>query len=43
MRNKDNKAKTSEVNRKVTLSNRFRKHRSQRITEIKRKAWGVKK
>lgn len=41
MRNKDNKAKTTEINRKVALFKRMRNHRSQRITEQKRKGWGA--
>jgi len=41
MRNKDNKAETTEINRKIALFKRIRNHRSQKITELKRKSWGV--
>lgn len=41
MRNKDNKTKTTEINRKSAITKRLRNNRSQKITEFKRKSWGV--
>ena len=41
MRNKDNKIKTTEINRKVALFKRHKNDRSLRITELKRKSWGL--
>ena len=40
-RNKDNKITATEINRKVALFKRIRNHRSQKITEVKRKSWGL--
>lgn len=41
MRNKDNKTETTEINRRVAISKRNIKNRSRKITEQKRKSWGL--
>lgn len=41
MRNEDNKIKTTEINRKSAIGKRNRNNRSMRITELKRKEWGL--
>lgn len=41
MRNKENKAERSEINRKCAITKRDRKNRSQRLTHLKRKSWGL--
>lgn len=41
MRNKDNKIKTTEINRKSAIKKRLENNRSQRITNLKRKLWGT--
>jgi len=41
MRNQDNKIKTTEINRKLAIAKRNRKNRSMRLTELKRKEWGL--
>lgn len=40
-RNQDNKIKTTEINRKSAIEKRNRNNRSMRITELKRKEWGL--
>lgn len=40
MRNKDNKAKTTEINRKSAIAKRIKNNRSLKLTELKRKSWG---
>ena len=41
MRNKNNKIKTTEINQKSAISKRNSKGRSLKITEHKRKTWGL--
>lgn len=41
MRNKENKANTTENNRKSAIAKRNRNHRSLKVTELKRKSWGL--
>lgn len=40
-RNKDNKANTTEINRKSAITKRNKNNRSLKITELKRKTWGI--